>query len=125
VHLFQILQDVLKNQGHFLRGPESSAIKTAVKAIHECAERFVSEQDNLKLVEIFQLTTPQGQEVLEWLSSWMLSRYAHVFARNQLDSLRKVAQLTTEEISKINTEYYSSLAGHADSQIGGRISVGA
>ena len=119
------MQDVLKSQGFILRGPESNAIKTAVKTIHECAERFASEKASVKLIEIFQLTTPQGAEVLEWLSSCKLSPFSHVFARNRIYSIRKVSRLTTEELKMINDEYYSTLVGKArESQVGSRIALG-
>jgi len=37
------------------------------------------EKDNL--VEIFKFSTPQGQEVLDFLAANMLANFSHVFAR--------------------------------------------
>ena len=107
-----------------MHGPESKAIKDAVNAIHQCATRFALEQESNKLVEIFRFSTPQGQEVWEWLSDSMLSRFAHVFARNQLDSLRKVSHLTAKEINKLNDEFCANIAGNAETQVGGRAALG-
>ena len=63
-----------------------------------------------------QFSTPQGQEVLEWLAEEMISQYAHVFARNKLDSLRKVSRLSEAQIAKLNDESCRGLHGASEAQ---------
>ena len=117
----KIMQDVLKSQGYFVRGEESDAIKGAVNGIQECAQRCATEDAAKKLVENFQFSTSQGQEVLEFLSSRMLSTYAHIFAKNGLCSIRKVSKLTSTEIVGLSEEL-SCATGEA--QVSGRIRLG-
>ena len=95
----EILDGVTTNQGHFMMGPTSDAIDAAVASIHECVQRVVEERASSRLVEGMQFSTPQGQEVLEWLAERNVAQYSHVFARNKLDSLRKVSRLSAEQIS--------------------------
>jgi len=95
----EIMSGMSASQGHFLMGPASDTVDAAVASIHKCAQRVVEEQASSRLVEGLQFSTPQGQEVLEWLAERMVSQYSHVFARNKLDSLRKVSRLSAEQIS--------------------------
>ena len=96
----EIMSGMTASQGHFLMGPASDAVDAAVASIHKCAQRVVEEQAaSSRLVEGLQFSTPQGQEVLEWLAERMVSQYSHVFAHNKLDSLCKVSRLSAEQIS--------------------------
>ena len=117
----EILDGVTTNQGHFMMGPTSDAIDAAVASIHECVQRVVEERASSRLVEGMQFSTPQGQEVLEWLAERSVAQYSHVFARNKLDSLRKVSKLSPEQISRLNDEYCRGLHGASEAQIGGHI----
>ena len=49
-----------------MHGPESSAVKRAVKAMHECATRLIAGKEANKSIEIFKFTTSQGEEVCKW-----------------------------------------------------------
>jgi hypothetical protein len=117
----EIMSGITQSQGHFLMGPASDAVDGAVRAIHGCAQRLIEERSSSILVEALQFSTSQGQEVLEWLAEEMISQYAHVFARNKLDSLRKVSRLSESEIAKLNDEFCRGLHGTSEGQIGGRI----
>jgi len=119
----EIMSGMTASQGHFLMGPASDAVDAAVASIHKCAQRVVEEQASSRLVEGLQFSTPQGQEVLEWLAERMVSQYSHVFARNKLDSLRKVSRLSAEQISKLNDEFCRGLHGASEAQIGGHIRI--
>ena len=55
-----------------------------------------------------KFSTPQGEEVYDWLAYCRLLRFAPIFAKNKLDSLRKVSHLTHDEVVKINEELYLS-----------------
>jgi hypothetical protein len=116
----EVMDGVLKYQGHFLTGQESEAVDGAMVAIHKCAERIMLELSNKKLVETLQFSTPQGQEVLEWLAENMLSHYIPVFARNKLDSLWKVSKLSDPQVSELNNEFSEDFL-YSKSQIGGHI----
>jgi len=96
---------VLKSQGHFLRGPESNAIKDAVKSILECAKRLIVVKASNRLVEKFQFTTPQGLEVCNWLADHMLSHYTSTFASNNLNSLLKVSKISSDDLFKLHHKY--------------------
>ena len=115
------MSGVTQNQGHFLMGPVSDAVDGALASIHECAQRKITEQAGNNLVAALQFSTPQGQEVLEWLGEQMISQYAQVFARNQLDSLRKVARLSEAQISKLNDEFCRGVQGTSEAKIGGHV----
>ena len=116
-----IIRGVTQNQGHFLMGPVSDAVDGALASIHECAQRMIAEQAGNKLVAALQFSTPQGHEVLEFLGKQMISQYAAVFARNELDSLRKVSLLSEAEIAKLNDEFCRSVQGTSEAKIGGRV----
>ena len=115
------MSGVTQNQGHFLMGPVSDAVDGALASIHECAQRKITEQTGNNLVAALQFSTPQGQEVLEWLGEQMIAQYAHVFARNQLDSLRKVSLLSEAEIAKLSDEFCRGAQGTSEAKIGGRV----
>lgn len=102
-------------------GPVSDAVDSALASIHECAQRMITEQAGNKLVAALQFSTPQGHEVLEFLGEQMISQYATVFARNELDSLRKVSLLSEAEIAKLNDEFCRSLPVTSEAKIGGRV----
>ena len=89
--------------------------------IHKCAQRIILKQVRKRLVETLQFSTPQGQEVLEWLAEKMLSRYEQVFARNKLDSLLKVAKLSALQISELNDELYRDQLADTKPEIGGHL----
>ena len=103
----QVAIQVHRYQGFFVYGPKDNAVKTAVAAIYECAVRMVQERTEKSQVEMFAFSTPQGHEVCTWLADHMLSHYASTFARNKLDSLRKVANMTPEDVAVVHTEYCS------------------
>lgn len=112
-------------QGHFLRGPPYEAITTAAQGIYDCALRCVHEARGRSEVEHARFSTPQGEEVYQWLSSVRLLQFAPILARNKLDSLRKVSHLTQDEIVKINEELYASHKNDDGlAQHGSRISLG-
>ena len=117
----QVMGEVTQSQGFFLRGLESNALKDAVHVIHDCVQRLMRERASRKLVDNLQFWTPQGQEVLDWLAKCMLASYAHVFARNQLDSLNKVAELRDQDIDNLNDEFCANAGIDGKTKIGGRV----
>jgi len=58
---------------------------------------------------------------MEWLGKRMIAPYAHVFARNQLDSLRKIAQLRAEHVVKLHDEFCAPVGGDSTTKVGGYI----
>ena len=108
--LAQIVDDVLKSQGHFVHGPESSAVKGAVKAIHECAARLIAGKVFNKSIENFLFSTPQGEEVYTWLAEQGLSQYTSSFVSLHLTSLRKVSRMTSTDLAAVHFKFRSSTA---------------
>ena len=121
VTVAQIMREVTTSQGFFLRGLESNALKDAVHVIHDCAQRIMRERSSSKLVDKLQFETPQGKEVLDWLAERMLSPYAHVFARNQVDSLNRVVGLRDQDIDNLNNEFCATSGVDEETKIGGRV----
>jgi hypothetical protein len=121
----KILDDVLTSQGHFLRGPESSAIKGCVKTIHECVARLVAEKEAKSSVKDFLFSTPQGEEVYHWLSEQGLSQYTSSFVSVRLNSLRKISRMTSDDLFKVHQKFCSSTAhaelAHENDDVGSRV----
>ncbi len=106
----QIIDHILKSQGHFVHGPESSAVKGAVKAIHECGTRLIAGKEANKSIENFKFTTSQGEEVCKWLADRGLSQYTSAFVSLHLDSLRKVSRMTSDDLATVHLKFCSSTA---------------
>ena len=79
------------------------------------SHRVVKERRGRREVQHLKFSTPQGEEVYEWLADKRLLPFATIFALNKLDSLRKVSRLTHEEVIKINEELYVNQQGGEDS----------
>ena len=95
-------------QGFFLQGPTHAAVKAAINYLHTCATRLVQEREDKIIVEKLQFSNPQGEEVFEFLSEHALSHYTSTFASNELNSLRRVSQMTYENVSKVHEEFCAS-----------------
>lgn len=122
-----VLHSVTQFQGHFLQGNAYEAVKGAAQSVYECAVRLVAEQRARRAVEHFKFLTPQGMQVYEWLADNRLLQFAPIFAKNRLDSLRKVSRLTYEEVVEINKELYARQQreeGAVEQQHGTRVALG-
>ncbi len=93
-----------------MHGPESSAVKGAVKAINECTARLIAGKAANKSIENFKFTTPQGEEVCNWLAERGISQYTSVFVALRLDSLRKVSRMTPDDLATVHLKFCSSTA---------------
>ena len=123
----KILSDITQFQGFFLQGIAYDAVKGAVQYIHACVSRLVQEQGGRQQLEQLQFSTPQGEEVFQYLLVKTLSCYGSTLARNRLNSLRKVSQLKSHQLDKLHEEFCAtcSIAGDASaSQLGRRVALG-
>ena len=112
-----IMDSITQFQGHFLQGNAYEAVKGAAQGIYECTVRLFNERRERRAVEIFKFSTPQGQEVFEWLADNRLLPFAPIFAQNKLNSLRKVSRLTHEEVVEVNEELYASQRKEQDAAV--------
>ena len=126
-----VMDSVQEFQGHFVQGNAYDAVKGAAQGIYECAVRQVAEHRARRALKHFKFSTPQGEQVYEWLADNRLLQFASIFAKNRLDSLRKVSRLTHEEVVAINKELYalqqrdsSREEGAVDQQHGTRVALG-
>ena len=122
-----VMDSVTQFQGCFLQGNAYEAVKGAARDIHQCTVRLVNERRERRAVEIFKFSTPQGEEVFEWLADNRLLPFASIFAQNKLTSLRKVSRLTHEEVVKLNAELYALRRGDEDATVqqhGTRVALG-
>ena len=122
-----VIDSVTQFQGHILQGNAYESVKGAAQSIFECTVRLVQERRERRAVETFKFSTPQGQEVYEWLAENRLLPFACIFAQNKLNSLRKVSHLTHKEVVEINIELYARQKREDDAlvqQHGTRVALG-
>ena len=101
----KIISDVMQFQGFFLQGPAYEAVKGAVLKMHACADRLAQEHAGRQHLEQLQFSTPQGEEVCQFLAEKTLSCYGSVLAKNKLNSLRKISQLTSHQLDTLHEEF--------------------
>jgi len=123
----KILSGITQFQGFFLQGIAYDAVKGAVQYIHACVSRLVQEQGGRQQLEQLQFSTPQGEEVFQFLLVKTLSCYGSTLARNKLNSLRKVSQLKSHQLDKLHEEFCATCSIVGDisaTQLGRRVALG-
>ena len=69
----KIMSDVTQFQSFFVQGPAYEAVKGAVLKMHACANRLAQEHVGRQQLEHLQFSTPQGEEVCQFLAEKTLS----------------------------------------------------
>ena len=116
----KVFADITKFQGHFVQGPESTVVKAAVSAITACASRLVSKKTRASALLSFERTRTSGQEVAEWLASYKLAHYTSTLDRLRLDTLRKISDMTSDDVLKVHQTF---LAQNADMMQGQSLDI--
>jgi len=116
----KVFADITKFQGHFVQGPESTVVKAAVSAITACASRLVSKKTRASALLSFERTHTSGKEVAEWLASYKLAHYTSTLDRLRLDTLRKISDMTSDDVLKVHQTF---LAQNADMMQGQSLDI--
>jgi hypothetical protein len=115
-----VLFGITEFQGHFFHGPEATVVKTTVLVIAECAARVVSKKTRANALSSFERKYPSGQEVAEWLATHKLAHYTSTMDRLKLNSLRKISQMTSDDVLQVHMTF---LAQNADMLQGQSIDI--
>ena len=113
--------DAIKGfQGHFVQGAEATVLKAAVKEIADCASRLASKRTRANALVSFERKHTSGQEVAEWLASYKLAHYTSTLDRLRLDTLRKISDMTSDDVLKVHQTF---LAQNADMMQGQSLDI--
>ena len=98
----QIMGKIMKFQGAFLQGLADEAVEGAVPKIHRCVRNVLEAHQGRQEMQTFQFSTPQGEEVCQFLADNALSCYASILAKNKINSLRKLSMLTAQQLDTLH-----------------------
>ena len=115
--MMQVYNDIKKFQGHFLQGQESTAVPLAVCKVVECANQYISQAIRSRAEETFHKMYPQGEEVAEWLSSHKLAHFTSTFSALKLNTLRKISEMTQEDVLKVHRTFLLQVCRSARSRL--------
>ena len=119
----KVFADITKFQGHFVQGPESTVVKAAVSAITACASRLVSKKTRASALLSFERTHTSGKEVAEWLASYKLAHYTSTLDRLRLDTLRKISDMTSDDVLKVHQTFLAQNADLMQYDVGHQVCI--
>lgn len=88
-----------------MQGLEGAAIQEVTAVTIECANRVVSQTMRTRAEKTFRKQYPQGEEVAEWLLANKLAHFTSTFDGLELNTLRKISTMTTEDVHKVHRTF--------------------